>query len=108
MLISACGNEWVFFNAGQVLPCYVIEVKIRQCSGLKKSAPSLAADTFKANEEQLEGEKESERRARLQARVDTCLSMCLQKTVTNFSFLAIPSPHRHTSSCPMDLVREKW
>ncbi len=36
-VMSSCGNEWVFFNAGQVLPCYVIEVS--ECDKPQKPQP---------------------------------------------------------------------
>ena len=36
---SCCGNEWVFFNAGQVLPCYVI--KVQKCDPRKPQPPPL-------------------------------------------------------------------
>ena len=71
-----CGEEWVFFNAAQVLPCYVIQVfqgRNPKSDQQPVHPPPLAAGLLQEqtneDEDMPKVEKERQRKAKLLARV---------------------------------------
>ena len=70
--VSSCGNEWVFFNAAQILPCYVIQVSSTpgKRSHTSYHPPPLASllETSHSSEPS-DPQEERERKAKLLARV---------------------------------------
>ena len=66
---SSCGNEWVVFNAGQVLPCYVI--KVQKCDPRKPQPPPL--HSLLVTSDGGNGESVKDKKAALLARVSMCI-----------------------------------
>ena len=83
-----CGDEWVFFNAAQVLPCYVIKVYYKSTSKSDwqpVNPPSIATKLLQEQTDKDEGvpkvERDRQRKAKLLARVSmlviTSDSVCI-------------------------------
>ena len=77
VFISSCGNEWVFFNAAQVLPCYVIQVSASRYVRSHRNPPPLAGLPTKEddNSDIAATVALKEKREKLLARVSVCLSV---------------------------------
>ena len=63
-VISSCGSEWVLFSCAQVLPCYVIDVRLIDERG-KSAPPPLQPVTDDHDYD----ESERDRKKRLLSRV---------------------------------------
>ena len=67
-VISSSGYEWVFFNAAQVLPCYVIQVCKDETKALQHTVPPPLASL--AGVERSDSDESAEKRKmRLKSRV---------------------------------------
>ena len=69
-----CGEEWVFFNAAQVLPCYVIQLyESKRPRHAVPHPPPLAAGLIQQQQEDdkdvSEKERERQKKDKLLARV---------------------------------------
>jgi hypothetical protein len=91
-----CGEEWVFFNAAQVLPCYVIQLyesKKPRHGKLPPHPPPLAAGLLQQqqddDEDVSERERERLKKDKLLARVSELKQFTVVHRSTNRS---LPSP----------------
>ena len=81
-----CGDEWVFFNAAQVLPCYVIKVyyKSTSKSDWQPVNPSSIATKLlqdKSDEGVPKVERDRQKKAKLLARVSMLVITSHQDSV---------------------------
>ena len=76
-----CGEEWVFFNAAQVLPCYVIQLHESRKPRRDKLPPPMAASLLQQQRQDddeddvSERERERQKKDKLMARV-SILKFC--------------------------------
>ena len=69
-VVSPCGMELVFFNASQVLPCYIIKLRSTGFDSKKQSQPQLPPLLQKYQEEENAKDDDAKRKQeKLLARV---------------------------------------